>query len=250
MSANLMSLARSGGKFLKLFGDRKMMKTMPTARDYVQYGLIAMWDGIENAGWGKHDPSATVWKDLVGTRDLKSSEVGCNYTIYSAGNDNLSQFLKYDGDITLCARVEFVGVSWQDWCYFGLGTDVGTSKGLAIAGNNAFRVRVQDGYYSPSWSVDVVIPNATAGKAYSIAIVFHFATKSFDVYSDGVYISSADVPNWNIDPDVYQVFSFGARYDNRRCGKRFNGFVYSRALTSAEISHNYATDKARFNLPD
>lgn len=29
MSANLMSLARSGGKFLKLFGDRKMMKILP-----------------------------------------------------------------------------------------------------------------------------------------------------------------------------------------------------------------------------
>ena len=23
----------------------------PTARDYVQDGLIAMWDGIENVGW-------------------------------------------------------------------------------------------------------------------------------------------------------------------------------------------------------
>ena len=29
MSANLMSLAQSGGKFLKLFGDRKMMKQLP-----------------------------------------------------------------------------------------------------------------------------------------------------------------------------------------------------------------------------
>ena len=29
MSENLMSLARSGGKFLKLFGDRKMMKLLP-----------------------------------------------------------------------------------------------------------------------------------------------------------------------------------------------------------------------------
>ena len=29
MGANLMSLARSGGKFLKLFGDRKMMKLLP-----------------------------------------------------------------------------------------------------------------------------------------------------------------------------------------------------------------------------
>ena len=32
MSANLMSLARSGGKFLKLFGDRKMMRTLPYLR--------------------------------------------------------------------------------------------------------------------------------------------------------------------------------------------------------------------------
>ena len=29
MSANLMSLARNGGKFLKLYGDRKMMKLLP-----------------------------------------------------------------------------------------------------------------------------------------------------------------------------------------------------------------------------
>ena len=36
---------------------------MPTAKDYVQDGLIAMWDGVENAGWGVHDPNATVWKD-------------------------------------------------------------------------------------------------------------------------------------------------------------------------------------------
>lgn len=32
MSANLMSLAQSGGKFLKLFGDRKMVRTLPYLR--------------------------------------------------------------------------------------------------------------------------------------------------------------------------------------------------------------------------
>lgn len=36
-----------------------------SAKSYVQDGLFSMWDGIENAGWGKHDPNATVWKDLV-----------------------------------------------------------------------------------------------------------------------------------------------------------------------------------------
>ena len=65
MSTNLMSLARSGGKLLKLFGDRKMMKTMPTARDYVQDGLIAMWDGIENAGCGVHTSDKSSLRELV-----------------------------------------------------------------------------------------------------------------------------------------------------------------------------------------
>lgn len=32
MSANLMSLAQSGGKFLKLYGDRKMVRTLPYKR--------------------------------------------------------------------------------------------------------------------------------------------------------------------------------------------------------------------------
>ena len=52
MSANLMSLARSGGKFLKLFGDRKMVKLLPydaevewiesTGSQYIDTGIYAV----------------------------------------------------------------------------------------------------------------------------------------------------------------------------------------------------------------
>ena len=37
-----------------------------TASRYIQDGLLACWDGVENAGVDVHDPSATVWKDLSG----------------------------------------------------------------------------------------------------------------------------------------------------------------------------------------
>ena len=37
-----------------------------SAARYVQDGLLACWDGVENAGTGVHDPSTTVWKDLSG----------------------------------------------------------------------------------------------------------------------------------------------------------------------------------------
>ena len=40
------------------------------AAAYVQDGLVACWDGVENAGTGVHDASATVWKDLVAGREF------------------------------------------------------------------------------------------------------------------------------------------------------------------------------------
>ena len=41
-----------------------------TSASYVQDGLIAQWDAIDNEGTGTHNPNATVWKDLVGHNDL------------------------------------------------------------------------------------------------------------------------------------------------------------------------------------
>lgn len=36
------------------------------AFSYIQKGLAACYDGIENAGAGVHDPNATTWVDLTG----------------------------------------------------------------------------------------------------------------------------------------------------------------------------------------
>ena len=47
-----------------------------TSASYVQDGLIAQWDGIDNAGTGTHDASATVWKDLKGSCDMALTEKG------------------------------------------------------------------------------------------------------------------------------------------------------------------------------
>lgn len=37
-----------------------------TSASYVQDGLVAQWDGIDNVGVGQHDSSATQWVDLTG----------------------------------------------------------------------------------------------------------------------------------------------------------------------------------------
>ena len=43
---------------------------------YVQEGLIACWDGIDNAGTGTHDPDAMTWVDLVNGRVFTLNGIG------------------------------------------------------------------------------------------------------------------------------------------------------------------------------
>ena len=50
--------------------------TTYTSASYVQNGLIAQWDGIDNAGTGTHDPTATTWKDLKGSLDMTLTAKG------------------------------------------------------------------------------------------------------------------------------------------------------------------------------
>ena len=47
-----------------------------TSASYVQGGLIAQWDGIDNAGTGTHDPTSTTWKDLKGSLDMTLTDKG------------------------------------------------------------------------------------------------------------------------------------------------------------------------------
>lgn len=42
----------------------------PTAADYVQNGLIAHWDGLENIGYGEHSNNTSTWVDLAANYDL------------------------------------------------------------------------------------------------------------------------------------------------------------------------------------
>ena len=50
--------------------------TTCTSASYVQSGLIAQWDGIDNQGTGTHDPNATTWKDLKGSLDMTLTAKG------------------------------------------------------------------------------------------------------------------------------------------------------------------------------
>ena len=65
-------LAEQGG-FRLVIGD------VATSKSYVSRGLFLQYDGLDNAGFGKHDPVATMWKDLVSTNDISIAETDETY---------------------------------------------------------------------------------------------------------------------------------------------------------------------------
>ena len=94
-----------------------------TAHSYVQKGLKASYDGIENAGTGVHDSTSATWKDLTGNG--------------------------YDG--TLASTV-----SWESNCWVTTASDrqvilCGESEGefssINIEGKGAVRKRTVDGAF-------------------------------------------------------------------------------------------------------
>lgn len=60
-----------------------------SARNYVQDGLIGLYDAIENAGWDTHDANATAWKNLAGTAVMGDLDVG-NLKSHSWGDAALT----------------------------------------------------------------------------------------------------------------------------------------------------------------
>ena len=47
-----------------------------TAKDYIQDDLVAIWDGIENAGWNQHVDSTNIWTDLIGGFQMMTGQQG------------------------------------------------------------------------------------------------------------------------------------------------------------------------------
>ena len=105
MSANLMSLARSGGKFLKLFGDRKMMKLLPYDAE-VEY--------LECAGTSSAFPY------------INTGIVGDSNTTYEAmiwrntGSVNECAIGSWNGGGTRC----WLAYYYQNTFYLGMGDPV------------------------------------------------------------------------------------------------------------------------------
>ena len=228
---------------------------VPTASDYVQDGLIAMWDGIENAGLGVHDPSATIWKDLVGGYDVSNSYSNMTWTDngYSFGNIVDNFFYRSSATEILDTvksklfTMEVVRSSYSPITNAGF---------ISLGGNSRRNIMIFDGKSNTIIDISCIFLGANTGSAgitgsnLSFVRTFVGDGSSILIYTNSTGgISGQFGKISNNDSQLY-IGRISYTVGNTVCNGIVNSIrFYSRALTAAEIAHNYEIDKARFNLP-
>lgn len=221
-----------------------------SARSYVNDGLVAMWDGIENAGWGTHDPNATVWKDLVSGTSMSlpsgvsvsesainfSSNASLSYPISSALASALGSA---DVTIEFCGKIVPYNAITNRIIFITSGTEIYiyTPRSTTSSQNYLFY-----NYYGRSNSTANML-DANGECEGTIALTCATNGMNGVRYKNGSEVNSATfttIPS-SVPTSLTSSLMTGARVNRIS--------IYSRALTAAEIAANYAVDKARFNLP-
>lgn len=218
-------------------------KKAPTAKSYVQDGLVAMWDGIENAGWGTHDAAATTWKNLAGNGELvftngitiNDDSVGFNFgqSAYSNNNMGLTTSNVLHGEI--CIDIAIPPVSMQYSQFAGSNSRVFAQATVALGGISLASGQLGHGTWpSGKHTMSAYWPT---NALYIDSVLRETGTKS-DTW--GTRSKSTIIGDVVMQSGTARGFN----------GRVFSIRIYSRALTADEIAANDAIDKQRFNLPD
>lgn len=217
-----------------------------TSANYVQDGLIAQWDGIDNAivnGNRTHDASATAWKDLIGNLDLTLTANGS----WSANGNALVA----NGIAAKCATAapdyKTIEVVFRRTRDDGRILFSGGAVNQFVVFDNAGG-GTNNLYYSG-------VKNTPLCKYEFNATEIRFAAARFDdagavsgIYMDGESVATLPKPDtWTASEGI----SVGGRYHSSYGAYAWYGEVYAirlynRRLTAYEMAHNYRVDCKRF----
>lgn len=204
---------------------------------YITDGLIAMWDGVWNAGGGVHDAEATTWLDIVGGRTLSLSGSAAFGANYMETIDDVSGAI---GDFDLYAE------------YFEM---------VLYVGRTADWFSIIDGLSGKwVWGEPQNYGNQNAGISYL------YWGGTADPHADGIMqvamsldgsVCTVNGRSVEVDTrysdDAIGPFAIFGNVDNigeDRCcrGKCYSARFYSAIPNASQRSANLEIDKQRFNL--
>lgn len=212
-----------------------------TASDYVQDGLVAIWDCVENRGWGDGDISETGWTELVSGNVTQTAGRGTfSATAFKMSAANKLELVS-NNFRTLTART----------------VEVVFSDSYGSAGN---RVYVEDNNANVGFSLQSNTSNCrltcNLGNTHQNEVPYSEIARAAPLFchwalsqsnTSTLYVNGGERRRANKSFTPFTSIGLGLRTNIQAdyCCVR----VYSRALTAEEIAHNYNIDKRRFNLP-
>lgn len=216
-----------------------------TSQSYVQRGLLAQWDGIDNVGVGQHDPSAVCWADLTGN--------GHNLTNFIAG-------LSWNGD-SLQMPTTAYGLAATFAGSVDLGLDDYVSYEIVYQQHVKRDRAVVFGFGNfkgLSLNADLgtlTVHNKTGGswtgvsslnEIHSVFVTYDsgLATTAESVELDGVPLTvNSGTVTWGQQTSGIGLYNSTSRYMN---GRIYAIRLYTRKLTPEERAWNRAVDALRF----
>jgi len=226
-----------------------------SAKDYVQDGLIGQWDGIENAGYGKHDYESNEWVDLIGGNNFINLEYGKwsdNCWVNSGDVANMRSFAPKDFitiEIVICQSPTYNRGAVRKVVTV---SPYGGTRSIFI-NPQGDRVLVHNNSNLPC----AYFENGVEGKIITASFVYSSKEASAQIskaYNNGARSCEVGYTTWN--SNIY--FSKGGGNililgDDTNYGSGdsmcFSIRLYDRELSDEEVAYNHTIDKARFNVP-
>lgn len=232
----------AGTGAFKFGADRKETPLM--CNSYVKDGLVAMWDGVENAGWGTHDSNAPInLIDGVRLRTRGTTSVSDNAFNTEASSWYIADVSGFK-DALNNKNFTFESVLSNERASNNGTFSIG-NRGLWIYANGTYNVGTVNAMttlystgISPTYQTDGVYSVNVTGNSSSLKAIVggneysgNYGTLA-SISTDTCYIGGMNSNSG---------FSSGKK--SFRCIR-----LYNRALSSEEIAWNYEIDKRRFNL--
>ncbi len=239
---------------------------------YVQSGLVAAFDGIDNAGTGAHDRTATVWADLSGngnngTCDSKLSWNGSNGWSVSGdckpvvlGNAIARTMATTNFTVNIACKPALID---KRMAYFSQYNGGGASGAASIehvktSGKlRLFRTKHSSENNNFDWQ-----SNAKAEASSFISFALTVAPNECCFYKNGALGDKKTTSFGEAKADTESVIGGEVQRSGRTSADFTSGYgitfqgtynalrIYNRALTADEAAWNSGLDAVRFNGAD
>ena len=241
-----------------------------TYNGYIRDNLILWLDGYANTG-ATHSYSSSTWKDLSGTGNNFTVDAADYYESYylTSSNASLNSQINFNNtlsntkDWTISVRFSVKQLPKTETTVGNTGTVFGAAyyNGAGIfwqRPETSDLYTLQVGKRSNVYHIKEISDNPVGtGVKHNLSIVHDYSQKTITVYDNNnkiyqdtlldneTYSYLTEIGNIGINKNQTIGGNYTRSYANLRI---FKVQIYSKALTEAEILHNYNYDREKFSI--